>query len=86
MSATGFTKESTILDIGSGFGKAVIDFAISTPMLCIGYEMVDVRAIYSQRKLDQFKTDFKDNVLVTESLNRVQFHHLNVINAHDLKT
>lgn len=58
MKEIGFSDESTLLDIGSGFGKAVFDFALTTPMLCLGYEIVDVRTNYSIRRLDKFKTSF----------------------------
>jgi tRNA G46 methylase TrmB len=43
----GFTSDSVFIDIGSGFGKVLFDVAVSTPMLCLGYEMVDVRVQYS---------------------------------------
>lgn len=86
MQEIGFSDESTLLDIGSGFGKAVFDFALTTSMLCLGYEIVDVRTNYSIRRLDKFKTSFKDNATILECLNRVQFQHLNIINVPELET
>jgi len=40
--------------------------------------MINTRSFYSMDRLLRFKTEFKDNIAVSNALNRISFFHKNV--------
>ncbi|CDW73930.1 serine threonine-protein [Stylonychia lemnae] len=73
----GCSNNCIFADIGSGFGKLVFDFALTTPMECHGYEMVDARYDLSVQKLKQYRVEYTNNTLLSECLSRVEFYFKN---------
>ncbi|CDW74180.1 snf1p [Stylonychia lemnae] len=80
----GISSTSTFVDIGSGYGKVVIDIAISTPMLSYGIECSIKRARLSNECLAELQSSNANDKDILECLNRVQFQHLNLCNLKSL--
>lgn len=73
--ASGITKHSSFLDIGSGFGKAVFHIAAKSKMRCYGLEVAAGRHLRSEQVMKELAEEYKKNSKLVDVFHRINLIH-----------